>query len=102
MQTIANYEICYECKRTFPKQELYGNWDLYCDGLFHADENNERMCELSQIIQRSSLWRCVNCRPFTSSNLIGKKLERIDEEEEFTDIGQMEKEKQQELDDMYT
>jgi hypothetical protein len=102
MQTIANYEICFDCRKTHSKQELYKDWESYSDGLFHADEENERMYELSQLIQRSSLWRCVSCRPFTSSNLIGKKLERIDEYEEFTDISQREKEQQQELDEMYT
>ena len=102
MQTIANYEICWKCKRPFSKQELYKEWDSYYAGLFNVDKENKNMCELSEIIERNSLWRCVLCRPFVSSNLIGKKLERIDEYEEFTDINEREKEQQEELDELYT
>ena len=102
MQTIANFEVCFDCRKGFRKQELYKNWDSYYAGLFHADKENERMNKFSEMVERNSLWRCVNCRPFVSSTLIGKKLERIDEREEFTDVNEKEKEQQQELDDMYT
>ena len=79
MFPIANYEICFACRKLFSKQKLYKNWDSYYDGLFPADEENTEMYKMSLMIQRSSLWKCTNCRPLICSHLIGKKLERIDE-----------------------
>jgi hypothetical protein len=101
MQALANFEICFECKTAFPKQTLYKDWDSYYAGLFNADKENKNMYALSQLIQRDSLWRCRTCRPFVSSNLIGKKLEKIDEREVFTDFNEQEKNDQKELDEMY-
>jgi hypothetical protein len=84
-QNIENYEICFDCMRLFLKHELYRDWDSYYAGLFYADKYNERMYNFTILIQRDSLWRCPACRPFISSNLIGRRLEPIDENKIFVD-----------------
>ena len=82
MQTSLNFETCFSCCQSFKKAKLYKDWESYEKGIF-------------QLSQETNLWRCINCRPFVSSFLIGKKLERIQENTLFSDF-------QQEEDEMYT
>ena len=85
MQNMENYEICFNCSGIFLKHELYRDWDSYCAGLFPVDKKNERMHNLSLFIERETLWRCLACRMIIGSNLIGRKLETIDENKVFLD-----------------